>query len=34
MAFFLKMDGENRLIHLYFIFFIQEISMEKNDSFF
>ena len=28
------MDGENPLIHLYFIFFIQKISMEKNDNVF
>ena len=34
MAFLLKMDGGNPLIHLYFIFFAQKISMEKNDNFF
>ena len=34
MAFLLKMDGGNPLIQFHFIFFIQKISIERNDNFF
>ena len=34
MAFLLKMDGGNPLIHLYFIFFIQKLAWKKVTTFF